>query len=92
MLHKQKTHLATKRNFVFHHSFKIKKWGGPNKLLGGREKIDKLISVPSSFMRHLGVLLHCILKRRGKDDKNIRLKAFFSSCFCDRWTQTKVVI
>ena len=40
----------------------------------------------------LTIPLHCILKKRGKDDQNIRQKAFLSSCFCDRRTQTKVMI
>ena len=45
----KKTHLATEKYFVLHHSLKINKkgGGGPNKLRGGkgRKKIEKLISV-----------------------------------------------
>ena len=44
------THLATEKNFVFHHSLKINKRGCPNKPRGGQEKIEKLISVPPRLL------------------------------------------
>ena len=34
----KKTHLATEKNFVLHHSLKIYKRGGPNKTRGVRKK------------------------------------------------------
>ena len=34
----EKTHLATEKNFVLHHSLKITKQGGPNKLRGVGKK------------------------------------------------------
>ena len=38
-------------------SLKINKWGGPNKVWGGRKKIEKLISTGGGeFIRHLRVL------------------------------------
>ena len=45
---REKTHLATEKNVVLHHSLKINKGGV---LI----KIEKLISVPP-FIRHLRVL------------------------------------
>ena len=40
-------------------SLKINEWGGPNKVWGGRKKIEKLISRGGgggTFIRHLRVL------------------------------------
>ena len=36
------------------------------------------------------MLLHCIIKRHWMNDKSIWQKAFFSSCFCEKWTQKKL--
>ena len=46
----KKTYLATEERFVLHHSLKINKRGGPNKLLGGRKKFENLISVPRRLL------------------------------------------
>ena len=46
----EKTYLATEKNFALHHCLKVNKPGGG----GGREKIEKLISVPP-VIRHLRV-------------------------------------
>ena len=43
-----KTHLATE-TFLLYHSLKINKRGSPNKLRGGRKKIEKLRSVPPVY-------------------------------------------
>ena len=50
---KKKTHLTTEKFFVHHHSLKINKRGGPNKLRGleKNRKINK--RPPSPFIKHL---------------------------------------
>ena len=52
MLHKQNTSFSYRKIFLLYHSLKISKRRGPNKLLGGRKKMEKSISVPQ-FIRHL---------------------------------------
>ena len=52
ILHKQKTHLATEKNFELHHSLKINKLWCPNNLREGRgtEKIRKINKRPPSLL------------------------------------------
>ena len=52
MLHKQNTSFSYRNFFLLYHSQKINKRRGPNKLLGGRKKMENIISVPQ-FIRHL---------------------------------------
>ena len=57
----EKSHLATEKKIVLQSSLKNQWTGGPDKLRGvglvgeSRKKIEKLISVPSPFIRHLRV-------------------------------------
>ena len=73
-----KTHLATEKKFVLHHSVKINKQGGLNKLWGVGKKFEELISIPPLFIRHLRVILEFFQVM--SEPQNLIIFRF--SCYC----------
>ena len=63
--HKQNYSLSYRILFLLHHSFKINKWWGGILISSagrGWKKINKLLSVPPQFIRHLRVYIWIKLK------------------------------